>query len=536
MNEEIVVNFGGNLGPLGTALRGAKGMVKDFGQEITKHLASIATAWIGVEGVMRIGGWARETIQWAKELRSLSEETGASTGFLQGFQHVAMTLGLDSGKAGDAMNYLARKIGEAREGSKTAQEVFRKWGININGKTNEQVFYEISDALSRISDPAERAALRFEILGKAGKEMAAALDHGSTSLKEIMSEARKLSDAQIQQLANLGNAWKDFFEQVETGWKRILSQFGATSAPQMGITEDMVRDKAGKMFKPQSFGPIAALIAKMTGDKKQYFPPEQMTAALQSLIDDKNKEAGTTSPTKHDSKEHERRSDARRNRAKEILKDIKEAEELRHQNALKAMTPEQRLLELTREKLALDRKIHATGRAIADKAKDRIELEKTLTAISQTQKEIEDKKKNAADRQNEILKARDEIAKLGRERERAQNAEYMPTLEQLVNSGYSVFRHNENEWQQGPFAQQARELLNLQGDAVQAKIWGNADRFKSDTSRIDELRSGLIAAGVMSPDDRMKSIDDKIGESRDHLHDLLEKANSDGITVKGIDE
>lgn len=535
MNDEITIRFGGDLAPLASAMRGVKGMVKDFGSDMVKSLSSIASAWIGVEGVMKIEEWAKETIQWAKEIKNLAEETGTSTAFIQGLQHVAMTLGLDSTKAGDAVNFLSRKIGEAREGSKSAQEVFARWGININGKSNEEIFYAISDALAKITDPAARAAMRFELLGKAGKEMAEALDHGSGAVKEVMAQASTLSDAQLQQLSNLGRSWRDFFEQVETGWKRIFAMMGSKDAPQLGITEEMVKAKAAAMgMKPD--GDYRHTGKFVSG---RDFSGSQLSTALQALIEEKFHETSKAGATEISHDEKHKRTQASLERAKhrlkpneDVLKTIKEAEEARHQNQLKAMAPEQRLLELTREKLELNRKIHDTDRSIADRAKDQVELQKKLKSIAETQHEIEQKKLKAGERQNEILKARDDISKLGRERTANKMSEYMPSLEELANSGYSVFRHNEWETQQGPFAGMARQLLNLQSDAKQSLIWGNKDRFNQDTSRIDELKKALTSAGVMSPDDRLQSIDDSMTEAKNHLKELNEKAAGDGIKIQ----
>jgi hypothetical protein len=71
---------------------------------------------------------------------------------------------------------------------------------------------------------------------------------------------------------------------------------------------------------------------------------------------------------------------------------------------------------------------------------------------------------------------------------------------------------------------------------VNARLFGNTDRAEWDRSHIEELKKSLSDAGVMAPDDRMKSINDEISKSKDHLADLVAAATKSGVKVIGPDD
>lgn len=531
MQDEIQITFGGNLTPLASSLRSMKSMVKEAGQEAMRSLGGIATGFIGIEGVNKIADWTKRSVEWAKSIRNVAEETGTSTEFVQGLQHVVDKLGLDSSRATDALGFLSRKIGEARDGSKEAQAVFSKFGVNINGKTTEEVFFEIADALSHTSDASQRAEMRFQLLGRAGKEMAEAMDHGSGKIKETMAEAAKLTDAQIQQLSNLGRAWKDFFEMEATGWKKIFAAMGSKDAPQLGITKEDVQKRAEQMFPAHKYSrwQLGGIIAD-----KHTRTPAELSAALESLIEEKNKETNAPGATK--ASEHHRQGASRIKSGEEVLKLVKQAEEIRHQNSLKAMTDEERLKALTLDKLALQRKILDTHTSIKDKAEAQVQLEKKNTEIAETQEKIKqktlEKQQKEADLSKQIREKYTELDRLGREASADQRSGLMPTLEQLANTGQAYLSGSMWRWRQGPFAAQARELLNLQSDAPMALAWGNKDRFNADVSRIEELKKGLRDAGVMSGDDRLANIQESNEKIQQDIASLVRQAQEQGLKVQ----
>ena len=136
----------------------------------------------------------------------------------------------------------------------------------------------------------------------------------------------------------------------------------------------------------------------------------------------------------------------------------------------------------------------------------------------------------------EINKTNSDLGYNDWKREQALIAPYMPTLQELANSGRFMVSGSATVWQQGPFAQQAQEILRLQSDAKDSLLWGNKGRFEKDVSRIEDLKAGLRGTGVLSADQTLESIDKTLADSKQHLADLLQKAEGKGIKVIGPED
>jgi hypothetical protein len=502
-----MVRFGGDLTPLGTSLRSLNAQVKAAGQKMKEDFkSSFGDLGSIISGGAILAG-IKSVIDHFDEIDKRAKNLSISTDFLQGMEHIASK---ESASGADgfakAIAQLSVNLGEAKNGISEYVEKFNRWGItlkDIQGMNTEQMFYKLADRIKDIPDPAQRSAAAFELLGKAGKDMAGIMANGSEDVKKMVDAVDKLDEQKIKDLANAKKTIEDtsntatiFAGKALGGVASIARWLGKES---MGPTMAGHQDAADWMA---AHGPQAAAAA--TGPDKT-----QLAEQAAKLLDAKNKYLDALSAGGRD---------------------------------------EDKMNGLVRQRHDLQAKINAIQGKSVEKYALMAQLAEKETAIRQLNAKIAkdeaDKQKEADEKHqqklkeeqtltDDIRKTRNQLSQLGRERAADQRADYMPSLEELANSGYAVFRHNQMEFQQGPFAAMARQLLNLQSDAKQSLIWGDQDRFKQDVSRIDDLKKALASAGVMSPDDRLESIDDKIGETKNHMAELLAQAKGDGLIVRG---
>ncbi len=206
--EDIAIRMGMDASAFNRGLQSAKVKAKEFGFSFEK-----------IAGVFALSGtvaWLARVSERMTGLRRQAEDLGASMAFMAGLSSLERKFDAPAGSAANAMQKLVETIGAARDGSAEAQAKFAKLGVSLydaNGfaKNGEAVFKEISSRISSASDASQRAALSFEIFGKAGREVNNIVGMGGEALDEFVSKQGR-SEAMLQAQAK---NW----EQIRTGIK-----------------------------------------------------------------------------------------------------------------------------------------------------------------------------------------------------------------------------------------------------------------------------------------------------------------------------
>jgi hypothetical protein len=191
-------------------------------------------ALIGVT-VGLVIGLAKVTIETAKmadEIMTLSKVSGLSTDTIQEMNYASELVDVSADTMTGAMSKMIRSMDKAKGGSKEAKEAFKELHLSItnNGqlKNSEQMFYDIIDALGKMTNETERDALSMKIFGKSAQELNPLIEAGSGALKEYGAQAKamgyvmdtdalesfgKLDDA-MQLFSNQSKAFKNSIAMV----------------------------------------------------------------------------------------------------------------------------------------------------------------------------------------------------------------------------------------------------------------------------------------------------------------------------------
>jgi hypothetical protein len=290
MNEEIQIGMGLNTSNFSQGMRSMRTVARETISEIKntfingfkEMFAPLLAGFAAGKLFESVKGIA----EWGKQIKLLAGETGTSTEFIQGLQAASHKLGISAETSADSIGVLSRKIGEARAGSDEAQNAFKKWGIAIDGLSNEQVFYNIADAMKATADPAMRNAMAFELMGKASREMAVALPIGADGLKSLIESASKLSDAEVEKLDELDARLEEVGRKWHIIWGTIVASFvdqpggpgmtesaiqarmqqirptyspGAPMANESGASLDALREKAIAQLKEENKSKASAI-------------------------------------------------------------------------------------------------------------------------------------------------------------------------------------------------------------------------------------------------------------------------------------
>jgi hypothetical protein len=138
----------------------------------------------------------RQALDAAGGLGELASQTGASTKALQAYKFIALENGVTNEQMQKGFAQLTKRLGEAKLGSDKMIEAFGAVGVSgrdLASLTTDQAMLKIADAMSKIEDPAKRAALETQLFGKAGQALDPILRLGSAAIQE-----------QTQKLAEMG--------------------------------------------------------------------------------------------------------------------------------------------------------------------------------------------------------------------------------------------------------------------------------------------------------------------------------------------
>lgn len=206
----------------------------------TKAISSLdgaiasTTAMIGaITGL--VAGFAKLTVDTAKsadEIQTLSSVTGLATDTIQELRYSAELVDVSAETITDSMAKMIRSMDDARKGTGDAAEAFHKLRLRVtdnNGqlKESEQMFYEVIDALGRMSNETERDARSMAIFGRSARELNPLIEEGSKKMKEYAEQAHAMgyvvTPENIQRFANLDESMQIFHNQL-TAVAGILAQ------------------------------------------------------------------------------------------------------------------------------------------------------------------------------------------------------------------------------------------------------------------------------------------------------------------------
>lgn len=177
---------------------------QQVGSSIRRNIGAVV-AGLGAAQLLQI---AKGALEYASSLGEVSQQLGVTARDLQVFQYAGTQVGLSNDEVRQGLGKLTKTLGEAATGSVNAQKALQIVGFSLEeiksgSLTAGEAIPRIADYLSKISSPAQRAAVELELFGRAGQKLDTLLSGGSGAIDELRDAAERLgivlSDDQIQQ-------------------------------------------------------------------------------------------------------------------------------------------------------------------------------------------------------------------------------------------------------------------------------------------------------------------------------------------------
>jgi hypothetical protein len=201
-------------------------------------LPALAVAF-GAQAIASFSSEIRRAIDAVGGLGEVASQVGVTTDTLQAFDYAATQVGLSTEEMRASLTRLTRVIGDAATGNKAAIDTFNALGVGVldfqgNVRPTEEVLRAVANSISQINDPARRASVLVDLLGKSGQKLAPLLEDGAGGIDALVSRAKNLGlvfdDETIKKADKAADAIAEMGHRVDTLYNKALLLVGVPVA------------------------------------------------------------------------------------------------------------------------------------------------------------------------------------------------------------------------------------------------------------------------------------------------------------------
>lgn len=196
---DVLDNIAGKLGinlpdGIGKTLNGM-GSLSTKMTAIIGVSAAVVTAIVAIEKALIEMTLAQA--EAARETENMAQVMGMTTTEYQEWDYILKSVGYSAEQAQGDLSMLAERAMDAAEGVGEGAELFNKLGINVEKshgvlKSQSELFTEVVDKLSKMTDETERNAIASALLNTTGERLVPILNAASGELETMRQRAHEL--------------------------------------------------------------------------------------------------------------------------------------------------------------------------------------------------------------------------------------------------------------------------------------------------------------------------------------------------------
>lgn len=195
-NAAITVDLNARIAQFESEIKRATSTLDGFGARanaISSGIGKGFAALSAVVGVSSVVAFAKSGIDAADALNDLSDRTGVAVRDLAAFELAAKLADTSLDSVGAGVAKLTRSIGEAERGNKGIAAALSELGVTA--RDPREAFLQLADGVERINDPARRAVLLNQVLGKSYSELLPLLQQGGDELRRMADESGSYAES-----------------------------------------------------------------------------------------------------------------------------------------------------------------------------------------------------------------------------------------------------------------------------------------------------------------------------------------------------
>lgn len=222
------------------------GKISEASGKVAQATKGISTAAGGA--LAGLAGMAYKSVTAADELMTLSKQTGIATDELQKMKYASDLVDVSVEEITGAMSKMKKNMAST---SKDTQAAFAQIGVSVtdaNGqlRNTTDVFYEVLQGLSNISNETERDIVAMQLFGKSADQLAGIIDDGGEALKNLGQEAQDLGLIMSEDTLSSLNDVNDSIDKLKAKANGEIAQSGAKAMEALMPVFDKVLDAMSK--------------------------------------------------------------------------------------------------------------------------------------------------------------------------------------------------------------------------------------------------------------------------------------------------
>lgn len=241
-NAAITIDLNAKIANFETEFKRATSSLDRFEKKGNQVAAGFKTAFGALGAAFSVGAiaaFAKSGIDAADALNDMSQRLGVSVKDLASFKLAAQLADTSLEGVGKGIARLSRSIGEAEGGNKKLAETLQTLGISA--RDPKEAFFQLADATKRIQDPATRAALLNQVLGKSYQDLVPLLQQGGDALRKSAAESESFADAMARLAPNAGR-FNDELDRMKQSTAGASAAILERLVPSLADTATRVRE------------------------------------------------------------------------------------------------------------------------------------------------------------------------------------------------------------------------------------------------------------------------------------------------------
>lgn len=246
---------------LDSASRGFKGL--------DSAVAKVSAGVAALAGAAAMGALVKSTVESTDKLAKMSTQLGISAQALAELEYGAERSGSNVDQLGVALATMQKNLTDATRGTGEAIIALQELGIqadDLRGMNADQQFRVLADAISRLTDDAQKTNIAMKVFGESGRALIPMLNGGSAGVDEFARRFRMLTgDALNDREIGKVEALKDQFDDITTAIRYNLMKALIALAPHleslMSWAVDFVSFDLPKFF--ETFGGAVSRFGKL---------------------------------------------------------------------------------------------------------------------------------------------------------------------------------------------------------------------------------------------------------------------------------
>ena len=235
----------------GKAFNSVKGRLDRLDRSVSK-LSRGFGALAGGAVVGGMGAIAKKSIDAADAIQKLGIRTGASAGFLSEMRYALSQNDVAMKDFEGALRKINKSSQEAGDGLSTQVRAFDKLGISVKAFQalgTDDKFKVLSEAISRVEDPAIRTQTAMDIMGRSGEQLLTVMQNGAGGIEEYLVKARDLNMTLSQEQVDSAAAANDAIDTLTKSFSGAATQSILQYSDEIARAADLTRE-----YLPKAIG------------------------------------------------------------------------------------------------------------------------------------------------------------------------------------------------------------------------------------------------------------------------------------------